>query len=287
MGFMSLICLFTYCRLEYIKLGSQKDLTWSDFPQTLMQTQGVRRYVTLFKSPFVDSGLSERENNALRASSLLAVPPPPPEVQPLEGLQGIDLPEANLTQWASYMQDVASWMWKPPSVATGCPSQDMAEVLHKLENLTGVGFCHLCYTLGGICRCSRSTPQAPPSYRDQALWVPPQPSYASMASSMITTASTSMRGVSSTAGPPPGFPVREMPKPMDVSPASQSYNLLAQAGVGRGHWFQPTPGPVRPWAPGATSLHQEQPSAIRQQATTSGSHEATQATPYQQAIYPP
>ena len=220
MGFMSLICLFTYCRLEYIKLGSKKDLTWSDFPQTLTQTQGARRYVTLVESPFMDSGLSERENNALRVSSLLAVPPPPPEVQPLEGLQGIDLPEANLTQWASYVQDVASWMRKPPRAATCCPSQDMAGVLHKLENLTGVGFCHLCYTLGGSCRCSKATPQAPLSYRDQALWVPPQPSYASMASSMITTVSTSMRGVSSTAGPPPGFPARGTPSPMDVSLAS-------------------------------------------------------------------
>ena len=96
---MPLICLFTYCRLEYIKLGFRKDPTWSDFPQTLKQAQGVRRYITLFESLFIDSGLSERENNALRASSLLVVPPPPPEVRPLEGLQGIDLPEANLTQW--------------------------------------------------------------------------------------------------------------------------------------------------------------------------------------------
>ena len=145
---MPLICLFTYCRLEYIKLGSQKDPTWSNFPQTLTQIQGARRYITLFESPFLDSGLSERENNALRASSLLAVPPPPPKVQPLEGLQGINLPEANLTQWTSYMQDVASWIWKPPHAATGCPSQDMAGVLHKLKNLTGVGFCCLCHTVG-------------------------------------------------------------------------------------------------------------------------------------------
>ena len=135
MGFVSLIWLFTYCRLEYIKLGSQKDLTWSNFPQTLMQTQGARRYVTLFEFPFVGSQLSERENNALRASSLLAVPPPPPEVQPLEGLQGIDLPEANLTQWASYVQDVASWMRKPTHAATCCPSKDIAGILHKLEKL--------------------------------------------------------------------------------------------------------------------------------------------------------
>ena len=74
---------------------------------------------------------------------------------------------------------------------------------------------------------------------------------------MITTASTSMRGVSSIAGPQPGFPVRGTPSPMDVSLASQSYNLLTQAGVGRGHQLQPTPGPARPQAPGATSLHQE------------------------------
>ena len=155
------------------------------------------------------------------------VPPPSPEVQPLEELQGTDLPKANLTQWASYVQDVASGMWKPPHVATCCPSQDMAGVLHKLENLTGVGFCHLCYTVGSHCRCSKATPPALLGYREQALWASPQPSYASMASSMITTASTSMRGVSPTAEPPPSFPARRMPLPMDVSPASQSYNPLA------------------------------------------------------------
>ena len=173
---MCLICLFTHCRLEYIKLGSQKDPTWSNFAQALTQMQGARRYITLFKSPFIDSGLSDRKNNALRASSLLVVPPPPPEVQPLEGLQGIDLPEANLTQWASYVQDVASGMQKPLRMTACCPSQDMAGVLHKLENLTGVGFCCLCYTLGGRCRCSKATPPAPLGYREQVLWAPPQPS---------------------------------------------------------------------------------------------------------------
>ena len=257
MVFRSPICLFTYCRLEYIKLGSPRDPTWSDFPQTLTQMQGVRRYVTLFESPFVDSGLSERENNTLRASSLLAVPPPTPKVQPLEGLQETNLPEANLTEWASYVQDVASGMWKPPRAATDCPSQDRAGVLHKLENLTGVGFCCLCYTIGSSCRCSRAASQAPPSYRDQALWALPLPSYASMASPMITMASTSMRGVSSTSGPPPSFPARGAPTPMDVSPASQSYNLLAQAGVGRGLQPQSTPGSARPQAPGTIGLCQE------------------------------
>ena len=254
---MSLILLFTSCRLEYIKLGSQNDSTRSDFPQTLVQTQGVRRYITLFESPFVGLALSESENNALRASSLVVVPPPPPEVQPLEGLQGIDLQEANLTQWASYTQDVASWMQEPPHVATSCPNKDIAGILHKLENLSGFGFCCLCYALGNSCRCSKAAPQAHLSYGDPALWVPLQASYASMASSMITTASIPMTGVSAMAGPPPSFPVRGLPSLMDVSLASWSYNLLAQAGVGRGHWLQPMPGSARPQVPGATSLCQE------------------------------
>ena len=133
----------------------------------------------------------------------------------------------------------------------------MVGVLHRLENLTGVGFCHLCYALVGHCGCSKATPQASHGYGDQALWVPPQPSYASMASSTITTASTSMRGVSPTVGPPPGFPARRAPSPMDMSLAPKSYNLLAQVGVGRGLWPQPMPSLVMPRAPGAVSLPQE------------------------------
>ena len=87
---------------------------------------------------------------------------------------------------------------------------------------------------------------------EQALWAPPQPSYASMASSMMTTTSISMRGVSPTARPPPGFPAMEVPTPMDVS---LSYNLLAHARVGRGLWSQSAPGSARPRAPGPIGLH--------------------------------
>ena len=250
---MSPICLFTCCRLEYIKLGSPSDPMWSEFPQTLTQTQGARRYITLFESPFVDSSLSEKENNALRVSSLLAVPPPPPEVQPLEGLQGTNLPKANLTQWASYVQDVALAMQRPPRAATDCPNQDIVVVLHRLENLAGVGFCHLCYALGSNCGCSRATYQAPHGYGSMALWTPPKPSYASMASSMMTTASTSMRGVSPTAGSLPGYPARGAPTPMDVS---SSYNPLAHAGVGRRLRPQSTPGSTKPQGPGAVGLCQ-------------------------------
>ena len=130
-------------------------------------------------------------------------------------------------------------MWRPPHTAIDCPNQDIVGVLHRLENLTGVGFCHLCYALGNNCGCSRTTYQASHSYGSMALWTPPKPSYASMASSMTTTASASMRGVSPTMGPPPGFPAMGAPTPMDVSP---SYNPLAHAGVGRGLRPQSVPG---------------------------------------------
>ena len=250
---MSPICLFTCWRLEYIKLGSPSDPMWSDFPQPLTQTQGARRYVTLFESPFVDSGLSETGNNALRVSSLLAVPPPPPDVRPLEGLQGTNLTEANLTQWASYVQDVASGMRRPPRAAMECPKRDIAGVLHRLENLTGVGFCCLCYALGNTCGCAGATHQAPHSYRSMALWTLPKPSYASMASSMTTTTSTSMRGVSPTTEPPPGFPAIGAPTPMDMS---LGYNPLAHAGVGRVLRPQSAPGSAGPQVPGTVGLCQ-------------------------------
>ena len=209
--------------------------------------------MTLFESPFVGSDLSEAENNALRASSLLAVPPPPPDVRPLEGLQGTNLTEANLTQWASNVQDVALGMRRPPRAARECPKWDIAGVLHRLENLTGVSFCHLCYTLGNTCGCTGATHQVPHSYGSTALWTPPKPSYASMVSSTMTTASPSMRGVSSTMGPPPGFPTLEAPTPMDVLPG---YNPLVHAGVGRGLRSQSKPGLAEPQMPGTTSLHQ-------------------------------
>ena len=65
-----------------------------------------------------------------------------------------------------------------------------------------------------------------------------------------------MRGVSPTVGPPPGFPAMGAPTLIDVSLASQSYNLLAHAGEGRGLRPQSTPGSARPWAPGAIGLCQ-------------------------------
>ena len=105
-------------------LGSDKDLTWRDFPLALADTQGARHYVTLFEA----SALSDCKNNALGASSLMAMPPPPPGTRPLAGLTTVDLTGVSLTQWASYIQDVASGMRRPPEVAVNCPQEDIVGV---------------------------------------------------------------------------------------------------------------------------------------------------------------
>ena len=229
-------------------LGSDKDPTWQDFPQALAETQGVRRYVTLFEGPFEASVLSDHENNALWVSSLLAMPPPAPGTQSLAGLATVDLPGSCLTQLATYIQDVASGMRRPPEAAVNCPQQDIVGVLNWLESMTPVKYCHLCFAVGKKCRCSNIPHQTPS--QASALWTSPTMSYVTMASSTETTASSSVSGVPPPRYPPPGLPPLD-PAPMDMLPAPTSENLLATAGVSRGG--RRLRQPRTPTAPG---LHQ-------------------------------
>ena len=126
-------------------LGSDKDPMWRDFPQALTETRRARRYVTLFEAPSEASVLSDHENNALWASSLMAVPPPAPGTPSLAGLATVNLPGSSLTQWATHIQDIASGMRMPPEVAVNCPQQDSIAVLNKLESMTLVKYCCLCF----------------------------------------------------------------------------------------------------------------------------------------------
>ena len=116
-----------------------------------------------------------------------------------------------------------------------------------------VRYCRLCFRVGQKCGCS-SVPRQTPS-QASALWALPMMSYAAMASSTETTASSSVAGVPPLRYPPPGLPPLE-PAPMDTLPAPTSENLLATAGVGRGGRGQRQPS--TPTAPG---LRQMRPTA--------------------------
>ena len=224
-------------------MGSEQDPTWWNFPHTLPETGGARQYVTLFEAPFQASVLTDRESNALRAGSLMAIPPPPPGSQPLAGSFMIDLPDMNLLQWASQVQEVASYMRWPPEAAVSCPQADMVGVLDRLEGLTRVQYCRCCFGLGQRCQCSAVCHQAPGP--TAPLWTPPTESYVTMASSTETTASTSATGVT----PPSHLPLRAPAiEPMDTLLPPTTENLLATASVGQGH--KPQTPPQMPAAPG-------------------------------------
>ena len=92
-------------------------------------------------------------------------------------------------------------------------------------------------------------------------------SYAAMVSSIETTASTSVAGVTPPSYPPPGIPPLE---PMDTLPAPTLENLLATAVAGRGSRTRSLPR--TPTTPG---ICQMRPRAPQQQAPTPGRHETT------------
>ena len=258
-------------------MGSEQDPTWQDFLHTLAETGGARRYVTLFEAPFQASVLTDRESNALRAGSLMAIPPLPPGSQPLAGSFTIDLPDMNLLQWASQVQEVASYMRWPPEAAVSCPQADMVGVLDRLEGLTRVRYCRRCFRVGQRCQCSAVSRQAPGL--TAPLWTPPTVSYVAMVSSTETTASTSATGVTPPSHLPPRAPAIE---PIDMLPPPTTENLLATAGISRG--CKPQTLPQMPAAPG---LRQMRPRMPQQQAPTPGGQEAMQATPFWQQVFPP
>ena len=258
-------------------MGSEQDPTWRDFLQALAEMGGARHYVTLFEAPFQASVLNDSKNNALRASSLMAIPPPPPGSQPLAGSTAVDLMGNNLTQWASDVQEVTSYMRWPPEAAMRCPLVDMIGVLNRLEGLARVRYCRSCFGVGPGCQCSAVPHQV--SGPMAALWAPPTLSYSAMVSSTETTASTSTAGVTPPSHLLPRDPAVEL---MDTLPPLTTENLLATAGVGWGCKTQ-TP-PHIPTAPG---LRQMRPKMPQQQAPTPGRQEATQATPYRQQVFPP
>ena len=150
-------------------------------------------------------------------------------------------------------------------------------VLNQLEGLTRVPYCRSCFGIGPGCQCSVVPCQAPGPMA--ALWTPPTLSYSAMVSSTKTMASTSVAGVTPLSHLPPRGPATE---PMDTLPSPTMENLLATAGVGRGRKPQ-----VLPPAPTAPGLCQTRPKMPQQQAPTPGRQEATQATPYQQQVFPP
>ena len=125
-------------------MQSREDSLWESFPQKLQSHEATGRYINAFRAPFQELTLS-RQVYALRACSLLVIPPPPPGRAAPQGDFPIDLVEINLSGWASLVQDVAAGLQVLPPSLSNCLDPEMLNLLHRLEAVTQVKFCRLCY----------------------------------------------------------------------------------------------------------------------------------------------
>ena len=124
---------------------------WESFPRVLERRAGARRYVGAFRAPFQDLRLTPPQEHALRACSILAIPPPPPGQEVLPGGVPKDLSQDNLSTWVETVQDVAAGMIAPRPETSLTIFPQVVEVLTILESVSRVTFCHQCYLLGSTC----------------------------------------------------------------------------------------------------------------------------------------
>ena len=126
---------------------------WESFPRALERRAGTRRYVGAFQAPFQDLRLTPPQEHALRACSLLAIPPPPPGQEALPGGVPEDLSQDNLSTWVDTVQDVAAGIITPQPETSQTIFPQVVEVLTLLESVSRVAFCRQCYLPGSACRC--------------------------------------------------------------------------------------------------------------------------------------
>ena len=134
--------------------------------------------------------------------SLLVIPPPPLGRQIIQGDFPSDLLEINLSGWVSLVQDVAAGLQAlPPELSSSLEPEAMT-LLQRLEAVTQVGFCRLCYQLGTNCSCSGVSELV----HSWSHIVRQTPSYGATTSTGVTTTpSTSLGGMTGPVQPPPGL----------------------------------------------------------------------------------
>ena len=190
------------------------------FPHALETMEGVRRYISAFRAPLQE--LSPVQIHALRACSLLVIPPPKERV-PSPGGFPMDLSDLNLSSWAGLVQDVASGLLVLPPNLGSDMSLPAAALLQLLEKATGWGYCCYCCHLGSRCICMGAYSLAPPPSWSQV--VDQSPGYGATASSGgTTTPSTTVAGMSGYMPPPLGLPPIEFSNwrlPPPEAPASR------------------------------------------------------------------
>ena len=202
--------------------------------------------------------------HALRACSLLVIPPPKERVPPPGGFP-LDLLDLNLSSWAGLVQDVASSLLAlPPNLGSDMGLPDVA-LLQLLEKATGWGYCRYCCHLSSRCICMGAYSPVPLPLWSQV--VEESPGYGATASSGgMTAPSTIAAGMSGYIPPPPSLPPIDFSNwrlPPPEAPASRglpaappslpgvgrSVNLRGMAKRIAGAQMDQHPGGLAQWTP--------------------------------------
>ena len=218
-------------------MQSSEDSLWESFPRALQSRDGAGRYINAFRAPFQElCPLSDQEVYVLRACSLLSIPPPAGRVAPQGGFP-TNLVQINLSDWASLVQDVAAGLQALPPGLSNCLDPKVLNLLQRLEVVTQVKFCRLCYYLDPNCRCPGVPPSAPLTSWSQIT--ERTPVYGVTASSSgVTTPSTSLGGMSGFVPPPPGISIWDMSPWKASIPQQPATTPSYRPAAGRAEWLK-------------------------------------------------
>ena len=134
--------------------------------------------------------MQDKQVHALRACSLVAMPPPEQRMPPPGGFPK-DLATLNLTGWAGLIQDVAQGMTMVPSNLSMEVYADSMVLLQLLEATTGMRYCRICCQPTPSCLCLGAYTSVPTETWSQTMAsVPVQGVAASSAGSTTSEAST-------------------------------------------------------------------------------------------------
>ena len=246
-------------------MQSEDDSLWESFPQALETREGARRYINAFRALLQElNNLGSNQVHALRACSVLAIPPPTERIPPSGGFPK-DLSELHLSGWAKLIQDMAAGLRVVPpnlSLEMGLP---MMVLLQLLEATMGVGFCRFCCRPSPQCKCMGAYQQAPTKTWSQV--VEQIPGYGVAASSGgPTTPSTTTAEVPGHVTPPPGLTLPDFSNwslPPPEIPPSRGLPMASEGlpGIGRSDMIRNAVGRharvqlvAGLWAPGQRAL---------------------------------
>ena len=214
--------------------------------------------------------MQDKQVHALRACSLVAIPPSEKRMPLPEGFPK-DLATINLTGWAGLIQDVAQGMKMVPLNLSMEVYPDSMVLLQLLEVTTGMGYCRICCQLTPSCLSSGAYTSVPTETWSLTMAsIPGQGVAAPSAGSTTSEASTMEVQEPGVTSPPPGLTPLDFTNwslPLPGAPQTGGLPLPSGRGVGRQATGPQAPGPRAPTpqtpmpsAPqGTLPVHQQRP----------------------------